>query len=71
MFDNSASGAVYKGCALGATTAGPVFYAANFNSGHIDVFDVNLKPITTYPFLNPAVPAGFAPFNIQAFGSNL
>ncbi len=71
MLDNSQSGAVYKGCALGFTAGGPVFYAANFNSGHIDVFDVNLKPITTYPFANTAIPAGFAPFNIQAFGGNL
>jgi uncharacterized protein (TIGR03118 family) len=71
MLDNSASGAVYKGCALGATATGPVFYAANFNSGNIDVFDVNLKPIPSYAFANPSIPAGFAPFNIQAFGSNL
>jgi uncharacterized protein (TIGR03118 family) len=71
MLDNSASGAVYKGCALGSTVGGPVFYGANFNSGHIDAFDVNMKPITSYAFSNPSIPAGFAPFNIQAFGGYL
>jgi uncharacterized protein (TIGR03118 family) len=71
MLDNSASGAVYKGCALGSTVKGPALYAANFNSGNIDVFDVNLKPIPSFAFANSAIPAGFAPFNIQALGGNL
>ncbi len=36
--DNSASGAVYKGLALGADASGPLLYAANFNAGTVDVF---------------------------------
>jgi len=60
MIDNSKSGAVYKGCALGGTSAAPVMYAANFNSGKVDFWDANLKPMPA-AFANPAVPAGFAP----------
>jgi uncharacterized protein (TIGR03118 family) len=66
LFDNSKSGAVYKGCALGGTSAAPLLFAANFNSGAIDVFDGNVTPVVnSKAFVNPAVPAGFAPFNVQ------
>ena len=66
--DNSPSGAVYKGLARVGTT----LYAANFNSGHIDVFDTNFAPITVSGgFTDPNVPAGFAPFDIQNIGGLL
>jgi uncharacterized protein (TIGR03118 family) len=72
MVDNSASGAVYKGCALGTVTSGPMLYAANFNAGTIDVWDGNLNPVKNAgAFANSAIPAGFAPFNIQNFGGTL
>jgi uncharacterized protein (TIGR03118 family) len=72
--DNSAAGASYKGLAL-VTTATPTaqLYAANFTKGTIDVFDASWKPVTLAAgaFTDPAIPAGFAPFNIQQFGPNL
>jgi len=70
MIDNSGSGAVYKGCAIGGTAAAPMMYAANFNAGKIDYWDANLKPMPA-SFANPSVPAGFAPFNIQNIGGKL
>jgi uncharacterized protein (TIGR03118 family) len=33
LFDNSKSGAVYTGCAMGGTAAAPYLFAANFNTG--------------------------------------
>src|SRR6202042_1320828 len=42
-FDNSASGAVYKGLAL---LNGTTLLAANFNSGKVDVYDRNFSPTT-------------------------
>jgi uncharacterized protein (TIGR03118 family) len=72
MADNSATGAVYKGCTLGGTTAAPLLYAANFNSGKIDVWDGNMKAVaTTGAFTNGSIPAGFAPFNIQNMAGKL
>lgn len=68
--DNSKSGAVYKGCALGGTSAAPMMYAANFNNGMIEFWDANLKQMPA-AFANPAVPAGFAPFNIQNIAGKL
>jgi len=58
-------GAVYKGLAI--DTASGHLYAANFNSGAIDVFGTAL-PGT---FVDPSLPAGFAPFNIQNLGGTL
>ena len=70
--DNSAAGAVYKGLAIVATGTSPQLYAANFHSGAIDVFDGNYKPVAlTGAFSDPAIPAGFAPFNIQNLGGKL
>jgi uncharacterized protein (TIGR03118 family) len=72
LYDNSGSGAVYKGLALGANASGPVLYAANFNAGTIDAYDANMSPLATAGgFADPNLPAGFAPFNIQKFGRSL
>jgi uncharacterized protein (TIGR03118 family) len=62
--DNSASGAVYKGVALGTATDGtPRLYAANFNAGTVDMFDGMYHPMAA-AFMDPQLPAGFAPFNV-------
>ena len=48
LVDNSKSGAVYKGCTTGGLAQGngvPTYYAANFNSGGIDMWDSNLNPV--------------------------
>ncbi len=75
MVDNSSSGAVYYGMAISATTtnSAPMIYAANFKTGGIDVFDTNYKPVTLpgTPFVDPQVPAGYAPFNIWNLGGKL
>jgi uncharacterized protein (TIGR03118 family) len=69
--DNSSS-AVYKGLAL-VTTPTVQLFAANFKSGGIDVFDAQFKPVTlpAGSFVDPKVPAGFAPFNITNLGGKL
>jgi uncharacterized protein (TIGR03118 family) len=69
--DNSASGAVYKGLALGNNGSGNFLYAANFNSGRIDVFDSTFAPALPGTFKDSTIPAGFAPFNIQSIGGKL
>src|SRR5262245_41229420 len=70
--DNSASGAVYKGLALGYTAKGAFLYATNFHAGTVDVFDSNFKPVRTPGgFRDPNIPKGFAPFGISAINSHL
>ncbi len=70
--DNSAAGAIYKGLAIGNNGSGDFLYAANFHAGSIDVFDANFSPATLGgSFLDPNLPSGFAPFNIQNIGGDL
>ena len=77
IVDNSGSSAVYKGIASSivpgvTTTVVPMLYAANFFSGKIDVFDGSFNPTTVAGgFADPAIPSGFAPFNIQNLGGKL
>jgi uncharacterized protein (TIGR03118 family) len=65
--DNSSSGAVYTGLALGADPSGHSFlYAADFSRGTIEVFDQDFRPVVRPgSFQDPSLPDGFAPFNIQ------
>jgi uncharacterized protein (TIGR03118 family) len=68
-FDNSASGAVYKGLALLNST---FLLAANFNSGKIDVYDRNFNPTSlSGSFADPKLPAGFAPHGIHIVGNQI
>ena len=70
--DNAASGAVYKGLALGNNGSGNFLYATNFNAGRVDVFDHNFTPvILPGAFTDPTLPSGFAPFGIQNIGGVL
>jgi uncharacterized protein (TIGR03118 family) len=68
-FDNSASGAVYKGLASINNT---FLLAANFNSGKIDVLDRNFNLTSLRgSFTDPKLPAGFAPHGIHVIGNQI
>jgi uncharacterized protein (TIGR03118 family) len=68
-FDNSASGAVYKGLAL---LNGTSLLAANFNSGKIDVYDRNFNLTSlSGSFTDPKLPAGLAPHGIHVIGNQI
>jgi uncharacterized protein (TIGR03118 family) len=68
-FDNSASGAVYKGLALVNST---FLLAANFNSGKVDVLDRNFNLTSlSGSFTDPKLPAGFAPHAIHVIGNQI
>lgn len=73
MVNNSASGAVYTGLAVGTNAAGALLlYAANFNSSKIDVFDSKFNPATVAGgFTDANIPAGFAPYNIWPVSGKL
>jgi uncharacterized protein (TIGR03118 family) len=69
--DNSSSGAVYKGLALGANASGPLLYATNFHDGTVDVYDgtwalANLSG----GFVDWFLPKGYAPFGIMTTPDN-
>src|SRR4029077_14497852 len=65
-------GAVYESLAFGVNANGDFIYAANFRAGTIDVFDHNYKPASTGGgFIDPNIPAGFAPFDIKGIDGEL
>jgi len=72
MVDNSATGAVYTGLAIGTNGSNTYLYAANISAGTIDVFDSTYSPVTLpNAFQDANLPAGYVPFNIQNLGGNL
>jgi uncharacterized protein (TIGR03118 family) len=70
--DLSGLGTVYKGLALGRVDGKNYLYAADFGAGRVEVFDANFLPASVGgSFTDPALPAGFSPFNIQNIGGKL
>jgi uncharacterized protein (TIGR03118 family) len=67
------AGAVFKGLAISALpTAGPELFAADVANARVDVFNKDFAPLSTpTEFVDPAVPKGYAPFNVQALGKNI
>jgi uncharacterized protein (TIGR03118 family) len=65
-------GAVYKGLALAGDGSSFRLYAADFHNGKIDVLDNTFTPTSVAGgFVDPRIPAGFAPFNIMNLQGNL
>jgi uncharacterized protein (TIGR03118 family) len=80
--DNSASptaatGAVYKALVFGLNSKGGFLFATNFRAGKIDVFGPNgangqfTAATTDGGFVDPMIPAGYAPFGIQNIDGDL
>jgi uncharacterized protein (TIGR03118 family) len=68
--DSSPAMAVYKGLTMALRNNIPRLYATDFHNKRVDVFDANYAKVTTTGgFADPNIPAGFAPFGIQANGS--
>lgn len=69
---DTGAGSVYKGLALGNNGTGDLLYATNFRSGKVDVFNSSFAPTTVSGgFVDPTLPAGYAPFDIQNIGGEL
>ncbi len=63
---------VYKGVAYGSVNGSSYMYAANFNTGNIDVLKGTGADLAlTGNFTDPNLPSGFAPFNIVNIGGTL
>jgi uncharacterized protein (TIGR03118 family) len=65
-------GHFYTGLANGASGGGNRLFAADFANGNIDVFDGNYQLLLlSGDFIDPTIPAGFTPHNIQNLGGLL
>jgi uncharacterized protein (TIGR03118 family) len=66
--------AVYKGLAIAQASDGHTYlYAANFRSGRVEAYDDTFTPVELPGglFVDPRIPAGYAPFNVQELGGQL
>jgi len=70
--DRGATGAVYKGVAMGVANNHNFLYATNFHSGHVETYNENFVLQTTgFPFADPNIPTGYAPFGIRNLDGNV
>jgi uncharacterized protein (TIGR03118 family) len=71
VLDNPA--AEYTGLALAQNADGNFLYAADFHNGRVDVFDATFHKVAPtgarFAFVDPDLPAGYAPFGIQALNT--
>lgn len=70
-----AGGAVYKGLAIAQNAGKPFLYATDFHNHKVDVFDTafvkQTASATAFTFADPKIPAGYAPFGIQAIANGV
>ncbi len=70
--DRGATGAIYKGVAMGIANNHNFLYVTNFHSGHVETYNENFVIQTTgFPFADSNIPAGYAPFGIHNFDGNV
>jgi len=66
--DDGPTGALFRGLTL----AGERLYAADFHNARVLVYDSRWRPvIRRRAFVDPAIPAWYAPFGIQAIGRRI
>ena len=68
----SQNGAIYKGLAIGSVGSATYLYAADFHNAHVDVYGGSWT-LQNWgsAFVDPGIPAGFAPFGIQNLGGQI
>jgi uncharacterized protein (TIGR03118 family) len=65
------AGAVYKGAALATVRGQNYLFATDFGNARVAVFDSNWNDVTAqFPFRDPYLPKGYAPFNIAEIGDH-
>jgi uncharacterized protein (TIGR03118 family) len=64
---SDAGGAQYTGLAIATAGGAAQLYAADFNNGRVDIFDAGFAKLDgSGKFVDAGLPAGYAPYNIQA-----
>jgi uncharacterized protein (TIGR03118 family) len=62
--------AVFKGIAVTMARGAPVVYATDFHNGRVDTFDGAFHALPA-SFVDPNLPAGYAPFGIEAINGTI
>lgn len=66
-------GAIFTGLTLFELAGNHFLMVANFSQNRLEVFDTHFQRVALVAemFTDPAIPAGFAPYNVQAVGANV
>ncbi len=57
--------AIYKGATLGVANGHNFLYVTNFHTGRVETYDENFQQVNPNGFIDPNLPAGYAPFGIR------
>jgi uncharacterized protein (TIGR03118 family) len=63
--------AIYKGATLGVANGHNFLYATNFHTGKVETYDENFHRVNPNGFVDPNLPAGYGPFGIRQFNSEI
>src|SRR5947209_8588589 len=63
--------AIYKSATLGVANGHNFLYASNFHTGQVETYDENFHQVTPNGFVDPNLPAGYAPFGIRNFNGEI
>ena len=63
--------AVYKSATLGVASGHNFLFVSNFHTGHVETYDENFHQVTPNGFVDPNLPAGYAPFGIRNFNGEI
>jgi uncharacterized protein (TIGR03118 family) len=72
VFDGAAESKIYKGLAIASQGGANFLYATDFHNGVVDMFDSTFTRVASATaFKDASLPAGYAPFGIQAIGNQI
>jgi len=57
--------AIYKGATLGVANGHNFLYVTNFHTARVETYDENFQQVNPNGFIDPNLPAGYAPFGIR------
>ena len=63
--------AVYKSATLGVANVHNFLYASNFHTGKVETYDESFHQVNPNGFVDPNLPAGYAPFGIRNFNGEI
>jgi uncharacterized protein (TIGR03118 family) len=69
--NNGVNRAIYKGATLGVANGHNFLYVTDFHTGKVETYDENFHQVNPGGFVDPNLPAGYAPFGIRNFNGQI
>src|SRR5256884_3147652 len=63
--------AVYKSATLGVANGHNFLFVSNFHTGQVETYDESFHQVSPNGFVDPNLPAGYAPFGIRNFNDEM